>query len=265
MILSGLFDPQMRRVRSIKSWVTRRCPSRSRHRRIGTSASSTTTRVTALLSRWWLSWYTLFLHWCSSQASWFTLWWLIWTPSPVSRWIPTDSIWCLAVSVLHTNINHKPWKHQLTVIVSQVTTAPCVCGTWRARRASRSSPPTGRSSTSPFTTWRFTPPSATSAAREPTPSPKSSYDLRPPTKTASTNSKPEREARADDPGGPGAGGEAPRDASVPPPNTSSVQPHRKLGASHTSVVLLIFFFSPFVVSLLTWAWVCHSFWFLSFF
>lgn len=30
---------------------------------------------------------------------------------------------------------------------------------------------------------------------------------------------------------------SPRDASVPPPNTSSVQPHRKLGASHTSVVL----------------------------
>lgn len=151
----------------------------------------------------------------------------------------------------HAFVNDKVVK-----LVSQVTTAPCVCGTWRARRASRSSPLTGRSSTSPFTTWRFIPPSATSAAREPTPSPKSSYDLRPPTKTASTNSKPEREARADDPGGPGAGGEAHTPLPFTEGRVCSSTKHLLRSASqevgrfpHFCSFTFINF--PFVVSLLT--------------
>lgn len=111
---------------------------------------------------------------------------------PVWPWIQTDSIWCLAVSVAHTRAL-PVWffvSYVMTTVMylSQVTTAPCVSGTWRARRVFRSSPLTGRSSTSPSTTWRFTPPSATSAAREQTPSPKCSYDLWPLTKTASTES-----------------------------------------------------------------------------
>lgn len=65
------------------------------------------------------------------------------------------------------------------LVVSQVTTAPSVFGTWRVRRAFRSSQLTGRSLTSRSTMWRSTPLSATSAAPEPTPSPKSSYDLWP--------------------------------------------------------------------------------------
>lgn len=132
------------------------------------------------------------------------------------------------------------------LIVSQVTTARCVCGTWRARRASRSSRLTGRSSTSPSTTWRSTPPSATSAAREPTPSPKSSYDLRPPTKTASTNScavRPEHGPRTgqegrgrDDPGRPGCsrGSQRTRRNARGSSKHLLLHPHRKLGAAHTS-------------------------------
>ncbi|MEQ2213790.1 hypothetical protein XENOCAPTIV_021024, partial [Xenoophorus captivus] len=56
-----------------------------------------------------------------------------------------------------------------------VMTAPSVCGTWRVRPASRSSPPTGRSLTSPSTMWHSTQLNATSAAPELTHSPRSSY------------------------------------------------------------------------------------------
>lgn len=54
----------------------------------------------------------------------------------------------------------------------QVTTAPSVCGTWRAAPACRSSPPTAGSWTSPSTTWPSTPAGATSAAPAPTRSPR---------------------------------------------------------------------------------------------
>ena len=71
-------------------------------------------------------------------------------------------------------------SHWLSVSSRQVTTARSVCGTWRARHASRSSPLTVRSSRSRYTTWRSTQPSATSAAPGPTRSLRSSYDLKPP-------------------------------------------------------------------------------------
>lgn len=67
--------------------------------------------------------------------------------------------------------------NKCAVSCEQVTTAPSGCGTWRVKPASRSSRLTGRSSRSPFTTWRSTRPNATSPAPGRTLSQRCSYDV----------------------------------------------------------------------------------------
>ncbi len=79
----------------------------------------------------------------------------------------------------HHDRTNTPSSPSLALCLSscQVTTARSVSGTWRARRASRSSPLTARSLRSRSTTWHSTLPSATSAVRALTRSLRSSYDL----------------------------------------------------------------------------------------
>lgn len=58
----------------------------------------------------------------------------------------------------------------------QATTALCACGCWTTGRACRRSPPTGRSTTRPFTTWPSTPHSPSLPALAPMHLPRSSCD-----------------------------------------------------------------------------------------